>query len=63
MTFLETLVLGSYAFTAGAYIFVWRVYNLVINHHRTKLKELEERLSALEPDEDEPWGGSNPDGG
>ena len=38
MDLLTTLVLGSYVFTAGAYIFVWTVYRLVDNHRRTELK-------------------------
>ncbi len=38
MALLEVLVLGSYAFTAGAYIFAWHVYRSQVNHRRTELK-------------------------
>lgn len=38
MDLLTTLVLGSYLFGAGGYIFTWTVYRLVDNHRRSALK-------------------------
>ncbi len=48
MTLLETLILGSYLFTAGAYAFVWRVYRIVTNHQEHKLDKLDQRIQRLE---------------
>lgn len=48
MDLLTTLVLGSYGFTAGAYIFAWKVYRIVSNHQTTRLEKLERRLAHLE---------------
>jgi hypothetical protein len=38
MDLLQVLVLGSYGFTAGAYVFAWKIYKELSNHQRTALK-------------------------
>jgi hypothetical protein len=38
VSLLEVLILGSYAFAAGGYVFTWLVYNKLDNHRRTELK-------------------------
>ena len=38
MDLLTVLVLGSYAFTAGAYVFTWKIYENLSNHYRGELK-------------------------
>lgn len=48
MTLHETLILGSYLFTAGGYLFTWRVFREVKNHQTTEIRELQERVKGLE---------------
>lgn len=48
MSLLETLVLASYVFTAGGYVWTWVVYRLLTNHHASRLRELEKRVVDLE---------------
>ena len=48
MSLLETLILFSYVFTAGCYIWVWTIYRTLSNHYRTRLQELERRVLWLE---------------
>lgn len=38
MSLIETLVLGSYAFTAGCYAFAYSILKKVDNHRRSELK-------------------------
>ena len=38
MDLLTILVLGSYAFSAGGYIFTWKIYQILSNHNRAELK-------------------------
>ena len=38
MDLLTVLVLGSYAFSAGGYIFTWKIYQILSNHNRAELK-------------------------
>lgn len=52
MNLIETLVLGSYVFTAfvtaaGAKAFHY-LYRLVTNHHAHRLDELERRVTRIE---------------
>lgn len=46
MDLLTTLVLGSYVFTAGAYIWAWRLHREVTNHQESRLRELEQQGSV-----------------
>lgn len=48
MDLLTTLVLANFAFTAGAYIFTWKVYLLAANHRKTEIQALEKRVAHLE---------------
>ena len=49
---LVKLVLGCYAFAAGAYVFGWVIYgklrDLITNHYQDRLTALETRLESLE---------------
>ena len=51
MELLITLLLANFAFSAGAYIFTWRVYEvlheLIDNHMETRMKELESEVAHL----------------
>ena len=43
MTLLETMLLGSYVFTGGAYVWAWRLHRLLTNHLEGRVQELEVR--------------------
>ncbi len=49
---LITLILGSYGFTAGGYLYIYRVErrvtNLITNHVRHELDAIIDRLDKLE---------------
>ena len=38
MDLITVLVLGSYAFSAGSYIFTWKIYEQLSNHRRAELR-------------------------
>jgi hypothetical protein len=38
LNLIITLVLGGYVFTAGGYVFSWKIYKELSNHQRTALK-------------------------
>ncbi len=62
MDFLQTLVLGAYAFGGGCYLFVWRLFQAITqlrvtvatlaervdNHHEHALEDLTRRVDTLE---------------
>jgi len=35
------LIFGLYGFTAGSYIFTWKVYQTLTNHYESRIKHLE----------------------
>ena len=55
MDLRDTLVVGAYIFTAGSYVFVWKVWQAVAalalkvsNHHQHRMDDIERRLDVLE---------------
>lgn len=52
MTLETVLLLGSYAFTAGGYMFTYKavskLWEQISNHQEHRFLDIEERLKALE---------------
>jgi hypothetical protein len=44
MNLIEALILGSYVFTAGCYIWVFSIYKQLTNHMNARVKKLEEKV-------------------